>query len=114
MPVSYMGTEGILNGLNQGDPFFNRLDPPRHRWRGRAGHDERHHRRGLTDEGYVRAYAVGYDELAERVQGYTPEWASELTGIPAGDIRTLAREYATTQPAMIRVGVAIERHAGGG
>jgi hypothetical protein len=25
MPVSYMGTEGILNGLNEGDPFFNRL-----------------------------------------------------------------------------------------
>jgi anaerobic selenocysteine-containing dehydrogenase len=25
MPVSYLGTEGILNGLNVGDPFFNRL-----------------------------------------------------------------------------------------
>lgn len=48
------------------------------------------------------------------VRGYTPEWASEQTGIPAADIRTLAREYASTQPAMIRVGVAIERHTGGG
>jgi anaerobic selenocysteine-containing dehydrogenase len=25
MPVSYLGTEGILNGLNVGDPFFHRL-----------------------------------------------------------------------------------------
>ena len=25
MPVSYLGTEGILNGLNVGDPFFNQL-----------------------------------------------------------------------------------------
>src|SRR3954451_15467776 len=25
MPVSYLGTQGILNGLNVGDPFFNRL-----------------------------------------------------------------------------------------
>ncbi len=25
MPVSYLGTEGILNGLNVGDPFFNKL-----------------------------------------------------------------------------------------
>ena len=25
MPVSYLGTEGVLNGLNVGDPFFNRL-----------------------------------------------------------------------------------------
>ena len=45
---------------------------------------------------------------------HTPEWASEQTGIPAEDIRTLAREYATSEPSMIRIGVAIERHAGGG
>jgi anaerobic selenocysteine-containing dehydrogenase len=64
---------------------------------------------GLTDEAYVRDHTVGYDELAERVRGCTPEWASERTGIPAGDIRTLAREYATTQPSMIRIGIAIER-----
>jgi anaerobic selenocysteine-containing dehydrogenase len=25
MPVSYLGTEGILNGLNVADPFFNKL-----------------------------------------------------------------------------------------
>jgi anaerobic selenocysteine-containing dehydrogenase len=56
----------------------------------------------------------GYEELAERVARYTPEWASEQTGIPADDIRTLAREYATSQPLMIRIGVAIERQAGGG
>ena len=39
---------------------------------------------------------------------------SEITGVPANDIRTLAREYATTQPAAIRQGVAIERSRGGG
>src|SRR5439155_5900683 len=55
-----------------------------------------------------------YDELVERVQQYPPEWAAAETGIPAEDIRTLAREYATSQPSMIRIGVAIERHAGGG
>ena len=69
---------------------------------------------GLHDEAYVRDHTVGFDELAERVAQYTPEWASEETGIPAEDIRTLAREYATTEPSMIRIGVAIERHAGGG
>jgi hypothetical protein len=25
LPYSYLGTEGILNGLNVGDAFFNRL-----------------------------------------------------------------------------------------
>ena len=37
-----------------------------------------------------------------------------ITGIPADDIRKLAREYATTRPSVIRIGVAVERHAGGG
>ena len=200
MPVSYLGTEGILNGLNVGDPFFNKLgatitertycdsgactaytmtigatagvdpeslvhsryiliwacnmistnlhlwpfvaeaqrrgakvvviDPVRHRTAAHAdwyipirpGTDGALALammnviigEGLTDEAYIRDYTVGYAELAERVQRYTPEWASEQTGIPADDIRTLAREYATSQPSMIRIGVAIERHAGGG
>jgi anaerobic selenocysteine-containing dehydrogenase len=69
---------------------------------------------GLTDEAYVRDHTTGYEELVERVQEYSPEWAETETGIPADDIRTLAREYATSQPAMIRIGVAIERQAGGG
>jgi anaerobic selenocysteine-containing dehydrogenase len=200
MPVSYLGTQGILNGLNVGDPFFNALgatisertycdsgactaytmtigatagvdpeslvhsryiiiwacnmvstnlhlwpfvaeaqrrgakvvviDPMRHRTAKRAdwhipirpGTDgalalAMMHviiTEGLTDEAYVRDHTVGYAELVDRVQQHTPEWAEGETGIPAEDIRTLAREYATSEPSMIRIGVAIERHAGGG
>ncbi|MGQ0573040.1 MAG: molybdopterin-containing oxidoreductase family protein [Pseudonocardia sp.] len=200
MPVSYLGTQGILNGLNVGDPFFNKLgatisertycdsgactaytmtigatagvdpeslvhsryiviwacnmvstnlhlwpvvaqaqrrgakvvviDPVAHQTARRAdwhipikpGTDgalalAMMHviiGEGLTDEAYVRDHTVGFQELAARVQQYTPEWASQETGIPVDDIRTLAREYATSQPSMIRIGVAIERHAGGG
>lgn len=69
---------------------------------------------GLVDTDYVERYTVGYDDLVERVQQYTPEWASQITRIPVQDIVTLAREYATSQPSVIRIGVAIERHAGGG
>ena len=69
---------------------------------------------GLHDAEYVAAHTVGFDELAEHVQQYTPEWAEGETGIPADDIRTLAREFATTPPAMIRVGVALERSTSGG
>jgi anaerobic selenocysteine-containing dehydrogenase len=69
---------------------------------------------GLTDKDYVDNYAKGFDELSERAKTRTPEWAEGITGIPADDIRTLAREYATTQPAVIRLGVALERHYGGG
>ncbi len=69
---------------------------------------------GLADEAYVAEHTVGFDDLAEHVTQYTPEWAEAETGIAAADIRTLAREYAAADPAMIRVGVAIERHPGGG
>ena len=39
---------------------------------------------------------------------------ASVTGIAAEDIRKLAREYATTRPSVIRIGVAVERHSGGG
>lgn len=68
---------------------------------------------GLVDQDYVDNYTVGYKELAERARTRTPEWAEKITGIPASDIRKLAREYATTPPAAIRIGIALERNYGG-
>jgi anaerobic selenocysteine-containing dehydrogenase len=68
---------------------------------------------GLVDQDYVDRYTVGYDKLAERAGTCTPEWAEGITGVRAEDIRRFAREYATTQPAAIRIGVALERSYGG-
>jgi anaerobic selenocysteine-containing dehydrogenase len=69
---------------------------------------------GLVDQDYVNHYTVGYSELAERAKDRTPEWAEQITGVSADDIRQFAREYATTPPAAIRLGVALERSYGGG
>jgi anaerobic selenocysteine-containing dehydrogenase len=69
---------------------------------------------GLVDQDYVDNYTVGYPELAEKAKDRTPEWAEAITGIPAEDIRQLAREYASTQPSAIRIGVALEKSWGGG
>ncbi len=68
----------------------------------------------LVDHDYVERYTVGYEELKERVAGFTPEAVAALTGVPAEDVRALARGYATAQPSVIRMGVGIERSAGGG
>jgi len=68
---------------------------------------------GLVDQDYVDSYTVGYDKLAERAETCTPEWAEKITGVPADEIRRFAREYATTPPAAIRIGVALERSYGG-
>src|SRR5215475_9161710 len=200
LPYSYLGTEGILNGLNVGDAFFNRLgatisertfcdsgsctayfmtigpspgmDPESfkhskfiilwacntistnlHHWpviaeakskgaklvvidpvKTRTAREADWHipiRPGtdaalalgmmnviisedLVDHDYVRNYTEGFEELRDRVQAYSPERVAEITNISPQDIRTLAREYATTQPSVIRIGVAIERHTGGG
>lgn len=69
---------------------------------------------GLVDQDYVDNYTVGFTELAEKAKERTPEWAEAITGIAAEDIRKLAREYATTQPSAIRIGVALEKSWGGG
>ena len=69
---------------------------------------------GLVDQDYVEKYTVGYKELAERASARTPEWAEKITGVTADDIRKLARELATQHPVAIRMGVALERHYGGG
>ncbi len=69
---------------------------------------------GLVDRDYVERYTLGFDDLADRARSRTPEWAADITGIPAADIRQLAREYAATKHAAIRIGVALERHHGGG
>lgn len=67
----------------------------------------------LMDQDYVDRYTVGFEDLAARAERCTPEWAEAITQIPAADIRRLAREYASTPPAAIRVGVGLERSAGG-
>ena len=88
---------------------------PGHRRRAGPGDDERDHRRRADRRGLRRATTPSATTSSSSgSQQYTPEWAAEETGIPAEDIRTLAREYAAAQPSLIRIGVAIERHAGGG
>jgi anaerobic selenocysteine-containing dehydrogenase len=69
---------------------------------------------GLVDYDYVEKHTLGYEELKARAAEFPVERVAEITGIPAGDIVKLAREYATTPPAAIREGVAVERSPGGG
>ncbi len=200
LPYSYLGTQGLVNGLTVGDPFFNALgatvsertfcdsgastayimtvgptpgmDPESfahsrfiilwacnllstnaHMWpfiaqakqngaklvvidparTGTAAMADQHIRvrpgtdgalalamihviilEGLVDRDYVDRHTVGFDELVSHVAPYTPEFAQQETGVDADVIRDLAREYATAQPSAIRIGVAIERSAGGG
>lgn len=47
---------------------------------------------------FVEEYTVGLEQVAEAVQGYTPEWAAPITGIDAEVIRRIAREFSDAAP----------------
>ena len=63
----------------------------------------------LHDADYVARHTSGFDGLRERVREWTPQRAAELTGIAAEEIVGLAREYATTRPAVIRLNYGLQR-----
>jgi anaerobic selenocysteine-containing dehydrogenase len=68
----------------------------------------------LHDADYIAKYAEGFEDLQQRLPGYTPERVSQWTGIPGKDIERLAHEYATTRPAVIRLNYGIQRSQNGG
>ncbi len=71
-------------------------------------------RDGLHDRDYIDRYAEGFDELEKRLPEYTPERVAQWTGVSRDDIERLAREYATTRPAAIRLNYGIQRSQNGG
>jgi anaerobic selenocysteine-containing dehydrogenase len=200
MPYSYLGNMGLVQGINSGDPFFNRLgstvnektfcasgsstawlmtvgptggvDPESfvhsrfiviwacnsistnlHHWpfvleaqkrgakivvidayRSRTAKAADWHispkpgtdgalamgfinsiiQQGLIDQDYVDNHSLGFAELKARAAEFTPDYVEKVTGVKAADVEKFAREFATVQPSVIRLGVALERSAGGG
>ena len=68
----------------------------------------------LHDADYVSKYTVGFEQLREKVKEYPPQRVAEWTGISVDDICKLAREYATTRPAVIRLNYGVQRSERGG
>lgn len=68
---------------------------------------------GLVDQDYVDKHVLGFPELAARAKEFTLDYVEQVTGVKAADVQKFAREFATSQPSAIRIGVAIERSAGG-
>jgi len=69
---------------------------------------------GLYDREYVAQHTHGFEALREHVGPYTAERVSCLTGIAAADVTRLAREYATSTPAVIRLNYGVQRSQNGG
>lgn len=69
---------------------------------------------GLDDADYVERHTTGADVLRERAAEWPPERAAAVTGVDAEEIARLARAYATTRPALIRVLIGMEHREHGG
>ena len=85
----------------------------------------------LTDANFIRTHCVGFDRTqmprgcedaesyAEYVLGTrdcvakSPEWAESITTVPRETIARIAREYATTKPAVLYQGYGMQRRAYG-
>ncbi|MGB0630680.1 MAG: formate dehydrogenase subunit alpha [Alphaproteobacteria bacterium] len=68
---------------------------------------------GLTDENYIKGFTDGFDDLKEHVRAFPPEKMSEICGVDAETIRTIAREYAKADRSIIFWGMGISQHVHG-
>jgi anaerobic selenocysteine-containing dehydrogenase len=66
------------------------------------------------DHDYIERHTQGWPALRERALAWTPERTAEVCGISADEVRALARDYATTKPAAIRLNYGMQRVRGGG
>jgi anaerobic selenocysteine-containing dehydrogenase len=67
---------------------------------------------GLHDEQWCREHTTGYEALLERLGEHDVERWAGICQVPAEDIRRVAAEFAGTRPALLRLGVGAQRHAG--
>ena len=55
----------------------------------------------LYDKDFVNQHVLGFYAFKKEVESCTPEWASEICGVDAETIATLAREMAQAAPAAV-------------
>ena len=86
---------------------------------------------GLTDNEFIQRCCSGFDKATmpgeyrdeESYKDYilgtrdgiskTPEWAEEISAVPAATIRRIANEYARSKPAVLYQGYGMQRRAYG-
>ena len=55
----------------------------------------------LYNQEFMDRWTVGFEDYADYLSDKTPEWAEEITSVPASTIERLATELATTPPALV-------------
>ena len=60
-------------------------------------------REGLQDQAFIDEWVTGFDQFKAYVKDKTPQWAQDITTVPAERIERLATEFATTKPGLVDV-----------
>ena len=66
------------------------------------------------DHDYIDRHVHGWPALREKALQWPPERVAAVCGITADEVRGLARDYANTKPAAIRLNYGMQRARGGG
>jgi anaerobic selenocysteine-containing dehydrogenase len=63
---------------------------------------------------WLAEHTTGWEKLLPRIMEFPPERAAQITGLAEETILDLARTYATSTPALLRLTDGINRHTNGG
>ncbi len=67
----------------------------------------------LYDPDFIASRTEGFEDYVESLEAYTPEWAEQVSGVPAEDIRRAARLYAAAERGAIYWGMGISQSTHG-
>src|SRR3989304_2864321 len=67
----------------------------------------------LYNQDFINQRTEGFSDYVESLEDFTPEWAEEISGVPAQDIRAAARIYATAGSAAVYWGMGISQSTHG-
>jgi formate dehydrogenase alpha subunit len=68
---------------------------------------------GLYDSDFIGERVENFSHYAQSIMECTPEWAESISGVPADQIRDVARLYATAKSAAIYWGMGISQSVHG-
>ncbi len=68
---------------------------------------------GLYDPEFIKERTEGFEDYIESLEEYTPEWAEQVSGVPAESIREAALIYANAERASIYWGMGISQSTHG-
>jgi formate dehydrogenase alpha subunit len=68
---------------------------------------------GMFNRAFIEVRTEGFSDYVESLEPYTPEWAEEVSGVPAEDIRRAARMYATSKASAVYWGMGISQSTHG-